>query len=96
MRGSSKQAKESELTEVLDLAEKRFMQWHQKKEAERAEETRAIPAENLSALGRAARRASSSRSNDWLKTQGNAAGCIGMLPSRITARRCFPKARWTP
>ncbi len=49
-------AKESEPTELLQLAQKRFMQWHQERETERAEKARAIQAGNQSSLGRAARR----------------------------------------
>jgi hypothetical protein len=42
--------------ELLQLAEKRFMQWQQERETERLENVRAIQAASLSAAGRATRR----------------------------------------
>jgi hypothetical protein len=53
---SPENSKEDEPIELLQLAQKRFMQWHQKKEAERADRTRAIQSECLSPQGRAVRR----------------------------------------
>ena len=50
MQASQPEKAEGVPIELLDLAQKRFMQWYQERETERADKSRAIQAENLSGM----------------------------------------------